>query len=66
MAEEIIKVTIGPDGKVEMHVEGIPGMSCLATTGDLAWLLGGEIESQELTEEAYQGVEEEQQEQQWT
>jgi hypothetical protein len=66
MAEEIINVTILPDGKVEMHVDGIPGMSCLATTGDLARLLGGEIEERELTSEAYQGVEEEQQEQQWT
>jgi Protein of unknown function (DUF2997) len=65
MAEEIIEVTIWPDGKVEMRVEGIPGMSCLATTGDLARLLGGEIEAQELTAEAYQDVQEQQQERLW-
>jgi Protein of unknown function (DUF2997) len=65
MAEEIIEVTIRPDGKVEMRVAGIPGMSCLATTGDLARLLGGEIEAQELTAEAYQDVQAQQQERLW-
>jgi hypothetical protein len=61
MAEEIIEVTTRPDGKAEMRVEGIPGMSFLAAAGDLARLLGGEIEEQELTAEAYQDAGEQQQ-----
>ncbi len=65
MAEEIIEVTIGPDGKVEIHVNGISGMDCLSETEDLLRLLGGEVESQELTGEAYQDVETQQQDRQW-
>jgi hypothetical protein len=65
MAEEIIEVTIGPDGKVEMRVNGIAGMDCLSETEDLMRLLGGQIESQELTADAYLDVETEQQERQW-
>jgi hypothetical protein len=65
MAEEIIEVTIRPDGKVEMRVNGIPGMDCLAQTQDLARLLGGEVEAQELTAEAYQDVEQHQQGRLW-
>jgi len=65
MAEEIIEVVIGPDGTVAMHVNGIAGMDCLSETEDLVRLLGGEIESQELTAEAYQDAEVEQQERQW-
>jgi hypothetical protein len=65
MAEEIIEVTIGPDGKVEMRVNGIAGMDCLSQTEDLVRLLGGEIESQELTAEAYQDVEQEEQDRLW-
>ncbi len=56
MAEEIIEVTIRPDGKVEMNVTGVPGMDCLERTGELIRLLGGEVEAQELTAEAYQDV----------
>lgn len=63
MAEEIIEVTVGPDGKVEMRVEGVAGMECLALTEDLVVLLGGEIEAQELTAEAYLDAQEEQQHQ---
>jgi hypothetical protein len=65
MAEEIIEVTIGPDGRVEMRVNGIAGMGCLTETEDLIRLLGGEIESQELTGEAYVEVEQEQQDRLW-
>ncbi len=53
MAEEIIEITVRPDGKVEMHVKGIAGMDCLAETEDLARLLGGEVESRDMTAEAY-------------
>jgi hypothetical protein len=65
MAEEIIEITIGTDGKVGINVNGISGMDCLSETEDLLRLLGGEIESQELTPEAYQDVEQEQQDRQW-
>lgn len=53
MAEEIVKVSIGPDGKVAIEVEGIAGTGCLEETEDLVRALGGEVESQEMTAEAY-------------
>lgn len=65
MAEEILEVTIRPDGTVEMRVNGIAGMDCLERTEDLTRLLGGEVEVQELTAEAYQDVAEEQQDRLW-
>lgn len=63
MTEESIEITIAPDGKVQMHVNGIPGMGCLTATEDLVRLLGGEVEAQELTAEAYVEVDQEQDEQ---
>ena len=65
MAEEIIEITIGPDGKTEIRVNGIAGMDCLSETEDLVRLLGGDIESQEMTSDAFQDVGQEQQERQW-
>lgn len=65
MAEEVIEVTISPAGKVMMHVQGVEGMSCLEDTRELVALLGGEVESQELTAEAYVEVSEEQQDRLW-
>ena len=65
MADEIIEVTISPEGKVSMHVQGVEGMSCLEETRELIALLGGEVDSQELTAEAYVEVSEEQREQLW-
>jgi DUF2997 family protein len=65
MAEEIIEITIGPDGKTELRVNGIAGMDCLGETEDLVRLLGGDIEHQELTGEAFQDAGQEQQERQW-
>jgi Protein of unknown function (DUF2997) len=65
MAEEIIEVTISPAGKVEMHVRGVEGMACLDETRELIELLGGEVESQELTAEAYVEVSAEQQDRLW-
>ncbi|WP_345034987.1 DUF2997 domain-containing protein [Streptomyces sannanensis] len=32
MADEILEVTVRPDGRVEMHVQGVEGMGCLAQT----------------------------------
>ena len=65
MGEETIEVTIRPDGKVEMHVTGVPGMDCLAQTDELTRLLGGEVESRELTPEAYQDTEQPEQDRLW-
>jgi hypothetical protein len=42
MGEEILEVTIRADGRVELHVRGIEGMSCLEETQELVALLGGE------------------------
>lgn len=53
MADEVIEVSIGPDGTVAMSVQGVAGMECLTQTEDLVQLLGGDIESRELTDDAY-------------
>lgn len=65
MSDEVIEVTIGPDGKVELLVNGVAGMDCLALTEDLVQLLGSEVESQDLTGEAYVETGEEQAERLW-
>ncbi|MBT8225302.1 MAG: DUF2997 domain-containing protein [Dactylosporangium sp.] len=65
MAEEIVEVTISAEGKVDMHLRGVEGMACLAETQELIALLGGDVESQELTAEAYVQVDEEQQDRLW-
>ncbi|MEU7869014.1 DUF2997 domain-containing protein [Dactylosporangium sp. NPDC049140] len=53
MADEIVDVVIRPDGKVELHVTGVDGMVCVEHTEQLVGLLGGDVEAQELTAEAY-------------
>nr|BFE60777.1 hypothetical protein GCM10020063_053030 [Dactylosporangium thailandense] len=53
MADEVVDVVIRPDGKVEMHVSGVDGMVCVEHTDQLVSLLGGDVEAQELTAEAY-------------
>ncbi|MFC5753708.1 DUF2997 domain-containing protein [Actinomadura rugatobispora] len=53
MAEQNIEVTIAPDGTVGMHVDGIAGMGCLEETEDLVRMLGGDVETREMTAEAY-------------
>ncbi|MGW1023467.1 DUF2997 domain-containing protein [Streptomyces sp. NPDC002577] len=65
MADEILEVTIRPDGRVEMHLQGVEGMGCLAQTQALVDRLGGHVESQELTAEAYVETGEEQHDQLW-
>jgi hypothetical protein len=65
MADESIEITISPDGSVSALVNGIAGLGCLSETEDLVHLLGGEVEAQELTGEAYVDVEEEQQQRLW-
>ena len=62
---EEVEVTVSPDGKVTMHVRGVSGQACLKETQQLIALLGGDVESQELTAEAFIEIEGEQEERQW-
>lgn len=57
MAEEIIQVTINKDGTVEIKVVGVKGMTCTQLTHDIEQALGGEIIERELSSEAYESVE---------
>lgn len=66
MSDERVEVTIHPDGKVELHVVGVEGMSCVDITEPLVKALGGEVLSQELTQEAYIEVSDENENRQWT
>lgn len=60
VAEETVEVVVKPDGGVEIHVAGYPGMDCLNATEELIRSLGGQVVEQSLTAEAYQDVEESQ------
>ena len=66
MSDERVEVTIHPDGKVELHVVGVEGMSCVDITEPLVRALGGDVLSQELTQEAYIEVSDENENRQWT
>jgi hypothetical protein len=65
VAEEVIEVIIAPDGMLTMSVRGVDGMSCLTETEGLVQLLGGDIESQELTGEAYVDARQDEQDRLW-
>jgi hypothetical protein len=65
VADEEIEVSISPDGVVAMSVRGVGGMECLTRTEDLVHLLGGDIESRELTDEAYVDTEQDVQDRLW-
>lgn len=58
MELQTVRVKIGPDGKVELTVEGAPGDKCLVITKDLEKALGGDIVSREMTADFYKDVEE--------
>lgn len=51
-----IEVTIGKDGKVQVHVRGVKGEACLDITRALENALGGEVELREMTPEAIEGI----------
>lgn len=51
-----IEVTIGKDGKIQVHVRGVKGEACLDITRALESALGGEVELREMTPEAIEGV----------
>jgi hypothetical protein len=60
-----IDVFIEKDGQVRIEVRGVKGMACLDLTAALEQALGGQVESREMTPEAYETVQEAVQEQQW-
>lgn len=41
--EEIIEVTIGADGKVEMEVKNVKGPACMQITESVEKVLGGQV-----------------------
>ena len=49
---EEIEVVITNDGKVEIHVRGVKGQSCLELTAPLEEVLGGVVEVREMTAES--------------
>jgi hypothetical protein len=59
-----IEVFIGKDGQVRIEVRGVKGTSCLDLTKDLEAALGGEVESREMTPEAYETIQEQVQDRQ--
>ncbi|MCX4706513.1 DUF2997 domain-containing protein [Streptomyces sp. NBC_01352] len=65
MAEESVEVVISADGTVEVHVQGVSGTRCLQDTDELVRLLGGDVQHQVLTEEAYQQNADEEQDRLW-
>lgn len=46
-----IDVFVQPDGAVKIEVRGVKGKKCLALTGDVEKLLGGQILNREFTPE---------------
>lgn len=57
-----VEVTIDKNGKVSLQVRGVKGNQCLALTKDLEQALGGEVETREMTAEALEAIEEQNQE----
>jgi hypothetical protein len=55
MTDPQIEVFIRTDGRVDVHVEGVEGMECLAETAELVDRLG-QVEERELAAEAYVDV----------
>lgn len=64
-AEESVEVVISADGTLEVHVQGAAGTRCVADTDELVRLLGGGVEHQTLTAEAYQQDAAEEQDRLW-
>jgi hypothetical protein len=54
-----VEVFIDENGRVRIEVHGVQGTKCLDLTKDLEQALGGEVESREMTAEAYAPVQEE-------
>lgn len=65
MEVQEIEVFIDKNGQIRIEVHGVKGMSCLDLTKDLEETLGGEIESREMTPEAYETAQEQERNQEW-
>lgn len=57
-----VEVIIQPDGRVRIQVRGVKGVACLDLTAALEQALGGQVESREMTPEAYEITQEQVQE----
>lgn len=57
MPQRELDITIGPDGSVELHVQGFKGKKCLEALKILEELVGP-VKSQTLTSEFYEPEEE--------
>jgi len=53
MAKEVIRVTIKPDGNMQVAVEGVQGKNCIEATQDLEVFLGKQKGERELTADYY-------------
>ena len=51
MEIEEIEIEIDDQGKVTLHVKGIPGSACLAITSELEQVLGNVIMERQMTSE---------------
>jgi hypothetical protein len=61
-----VEVFIEKDGRVRVEVRGVKGMSCLDVTQALEAALGGQVQERQLTPEAHETAQEqEQQQRQW-
>lgn len=58
MQVQEIEVTIDKNGEVSVRVIGVKGESCLELTRDLEEAIGGQVQSRELTPEAYESSQE--------
>ncbi len=59
-----VEVCIDKDGKVSIAVRGVQGTACLDITQPLEAALGGQVESRQMTAEAYETIQQPSQEQQ--
>jgi hypothetical protein len=59
-----IEVIIEKDGQVRVEVRGVKGMSCLDVTKALEEAVGGEVQERQLTPEAYDVAQAQEQRQQ--
>ena len=53
MKIEEIEVTIGTDGKIQLHTSGFSGDACLKATEEVEALLGNQVLKRERTAETY-------------
>lgn len=60
-----VTVKIAPDGRVELHVEGVAGADCTIITAGIEQGLGGDVVERQMTDEYFQEPASESDEQAW-